>query len=357
MKIFERHLASEIYVATALATLAFLGLFGFFDLIGELSYLGRGGYELRDAMVFVVMRLPGRAYEILPIGVLIGTLFALTRLARDSEITVLRTSGLSTTEFLISLFRIAVVFVLLTLAIGEFVVPFAEKTAQTFRLQAMGSLVGQNFRSGLWVKDDLSFVNVREVSPNAGLKGIRIYAFDPEFRLQSITEAESGNYLGEQRWHLAKLVRTEFHADRAKVERLESITWSSALNPEMVSTLMVNPDRMSLQTLYRYVTFLDNNQQKSTQYEIALWKKLIYPLATLVMMMLALPFAYMQDRMGAVGAYVFSGIMLGIGFHLLNGLFASLGVINSWTPFYSAITPSIIFLLAGASMLWWVERR
>ena len=357
VKVFERHLARAIYVATALVTLAFLGLFGFFDLIGELNYLGKGGYQLRDAMVFVVMTLPGRAYEILPISVLIGTLYALTRLARDSEITVLRASGLSTAEFLGSLIRIAAVFVLLTLAIGELVVPFTEKTAQSLRLQAMGSLVGQNFRSGLWVKDDLSFVNVREVSPSAGLKGIRIYAFDQEFRLQSITEAETGSYLGEQKWRLAKLVRTEFHADRAKVERHESLTWSSALNPELVSVLMVNPDRMSLPTLYRYVTFLDNNQQKSTQYEIAFWKKLIYPLATLVMMMLALPFAYMQDRMGAVSVRVFSGIMLGIGFHLLNGLFASLGVINSWIPFYSAITPSIIFLLAGASMLWWVERR
>lgn len=357
VRVFERHLAREIYLATALVTLAFLTLFGFFDLIAELTFLGKGGYRLLDAMGFVVMTLPGRAYEILPISVLIGSLYALTRLARDSEITVMRASGLSTTEFLTGLIRIAAAFVLLTLALGELVVPYAEKTAQSMRLQAMGSLVGQSFRSGLWVKDELSFVNVREVSPTAGLKGIRIYQFDTEFRLQSITEAESGTYLGDQRWRLAKLVRTEFHADRAQVDRLEELTWSSALNPELVSVLLVNPDRMSLPTLYRYVTFLDNNQQKSTQYEIALWKKLIYPLASMVMMMLALPFAYMQDRMGSVSVRVFSGIMLGIGFHLLNGLFASLGVINNWTPFYSAITPSIIFLLAGASMLWWVERR
>jgi lipopolysaccharide export system permease protein len=88
-----------------------------------------------------------------------------------------------------------------------------------------------------------------------------------------------------------------------------------------------------------------------------MWKKLIYPLAALVMMALALPFAYMQDRMGAVSIRVFAGIMLGIGFHMLNGLFSSLGVINSWPPFFSAITPSVLFLMAAASMLWWVERR
>ncbi len=91
-----------------------------------------------------------------------------------------------------------------------------------------------------------------------------------------------------------------------------------------------------------------DNQQKTQRYEIALWKKLIYPLAVLVMMALALPFAYMQDRMGAVSVKVFAGIMLGIAFHMLNGLFSSLGVINSWPPFFSAITPSALFLLAAA---------
>ena len=357
LRVFERHLAREIYSATALVTVAFLALFGFFDLIAELADIGKGGYQLRDALTFVTLTMPGRIYEILPISVLIGSLYALTHLARDSEITVLRASGLSTTEFLVSLVRISFVFVIITLALGELVVPPAEKAAQAMRLKAMGSIVGQNFRSGLWVKDDLSFVNVREVSPDAGLKGIRIYAFDSDLRLKSISEADSGSYLGEQRWRLLDLVRTEFLADGAKVERLESIEWQSGLNPDLVSVLMVNPERMSLPTLYRYVSFLDNNQQKSARYEIALWKKLIYPLAAVVMMVLALPFAYMQDRMGAVNVRVFAGIMLGIGFYMLNGLFSSLGVINSWQPVYSAITPSVIFLLAGASLLWWVERR
>lgn len=357
VKVFERHIGREIYSATALVTVAFLALFGFFDLIAELADVGKGGYQFWNALVFVALTLPGRTYEILPISVLIGSLYALTHLARDSEITVLRSSGLSTGSFLWSLMRIALAFVVITLALGELVVPPAEKAAQAMRLKAMGSIVGQNFRSGLWVKDDLSFVNVREVSPDAGLKGVRIYAFDADFRLKSISEAESGIYQGDQKWRLSGLVRTEFSSDGAKVERWDSFEWQSALNPDLVSVLMVNPERMSLPTLYRYVNFLDNNQQKSARYEIALWKKLVYPLAAVVMMILALPFAYMQDRMGAVNVRVFAGIMLGIGFHMLNGLFSSLGVINSWQPFYSAITPSVIFLLAGMTMLWWVERR
>ena len=151
--------------------------------------------------------------------------------------------------------------------------------------------------------------------------------------------------------------RTEFGGDAARVERFAEMTWKSAINPDLLSVLMVVPERMSVVNLYFYIRHLSGNQQKTVRYEIAVWKKLVYPLAALVMMALALPFAYMQDRMGAVSVRVFAGIMLGIGFHMLNGLFSSLGVINSWAPFFSAITPSVIFLVAATGLLWWVERR
>ena len=218
-------------------------------------------------------------------------------------------------------------------------------------------MIASEFRSGLWVKDDLSFINVRDVQPDAGLSGIRIYEFDTEFKLRSISDAAQGVYQGDKRWRLSGVRRTIFEAESAHIETQIETEWASGLTPDLVSVLMVVPERMSLLTLSRYVNYLGDNQRNTERYEIALWKKLIYPLATLVMMILALPFAYMQDRMGAVSVRVFAGIMLGIGFHMLNGLFSSLGVINSWPPFYSAITPSVIFLLAAGSLVWWAERR
>jgi lipopolysaccharide export system permease protein len=245
----------------------------------------------------------------------------------------------------------------LTLAVGEFLAPPAERMAQQLRLKAMGSLVAQEFRSGLWVRDERSFVNVREVLPDATLRAVRVFEFDDRFQLLSISQAERGRYLSGGTWSLEGVVRTVFSGDSARVEKYGQINWKSALNPDLLAVLLVVPERMSLVNLYLYVRHLSGNQQKTERYDIAMWKKLIYPLAALVMMALALPFAYMQDRMGAVTIRVFAGIMLGIGFHMLNGLFSSLGVINSWPPFFSAITPSVLFLMTAATMLWWVERR
>jgi lipopolysaccharide export system permease protein len=192
LKLYERHLAREIYASTALVLAAFLMLFAFFDLIHELESIGKGGYQLQHALGYVTLTLPGRLYELFPIGVLIGTLYALTMLARHSEITVLRAAGLSTRNLLGTLTKIGLVFVALTLAVGEFLAPPAERAAQQLRLKAMGSLVAQEFRSGLWVRDERSFVNVREVLPDASLQNVRVFEFDDRFQLLSISQAERG---------------------------------------------------------------------------------------------------------------------------------------------------------------------
>jgi lipopolysaccharide export system permease protein len=357
LQVFERYLAREIYAATALVLIAFLALFAFFDLVHELGDLGKGNYQLYQAVAYVLLTVPGYAYELFPIAVLIGTLYALTLLARHSEITVLRASGLSTGRMLISLAKIGSMFIVLTFLIGEFVAPPAERAAQQLRLKAMSSVVAQEFRSGLWVKDELAFVNVKEVLPDASLRGVRIYQFDRDYQLQSISEAEAGNYLPPDHWHLVNVVQTVFEGERTRVARLGEITWQSALNPDILTVLLVDPGRMSLVNLYRYTRHLSENQQKTQRYEIALWKKLIYPAAALVMMALALPFGYLHDRTGNVSIKVFFGVMLGVTFHMLNGLFSSLGVINSWPPLYAAVTPSVLFLFAAAAMTWWVERR
>jgi lipopolysaccharide export system permease protein len=359
LKVAERYLAREIYASTALVLTAFLMLFAFFDLIAELQNLGRGGYQLENVVAFVILTLPGRMYELAPIGVLIGTIYALTTLARHSEITVLRSSGLSTFGFIRLLMRIGLVFVAGTLAIGEFVAPPAERAAQQLRLKAMSSMVAQEFRSGLWVKDERSFVNVRNVQPDTKLRDVRIYEFDAEYRLTSISDAAIGEFVAPDHWKLGKVTRTIFAAngERSQVERLPEVMWKSALTPDILSVLLVVPDKMSVINLYQYIRHLAENQQKTERYVIALWKKMIYPLTSLVMMLLALPFSFLPTRGSTISLRVFTGIMLGIGFHMLNGLFSNLGVINEWTPVLSAVMPSTIFLLGASGMLWWVDRR
>jgi lipopolysaccharide export system permease protein len=358
MKIYRRYLAREVFASILLVLAAFLALFSFFDMINEVKNVGSSAsYQLHHAVFFVLLRVPGRVYELMPVAVLIGTLYALSSLARHSEITVLRASGMSTGNLLSGLLAVAAVFAAMTFLMGEVVAPPAERAAQQIKLQGRGKAVAQDLHSGLWVRDEKSFINVRTVLPNTDLRGIRIYDFDQDARLHTVTEAEQGVFVPPASWRLSGVVRTYIEDDRARLEKLPDMEWRSALNPDILSVLMVSPEKMSLLHLSAYTRHLTENKQKTQRYDIAMWKKVIYPLATLVMVALALPFGYTHNRVSGVGLKIFSGVMIGVLFHMLNGLFSNLGAINSWSPFLSAIAPSALFMLAAIGMIRWFERR
>jgi lipopolysaccharide export system permease protein len=357
VRTLERYLARQIYAATGFVLLGFLGLFGFFDLIGELADLGKADYHLRQVFTFVLLSAPTHAYELFPVVVLIGTLYVLSQLASNSEYTVMRASGLSPRRAAITLGKIGLAFVVLTFLIGEWIAPLSEEQAQKVKMRAMSGAIGQDLASGLWFKDEGSFINVREARQTNQLVGVRIYDFDADYRLQKITLAQRATYAGSGIWQLHDVARTHFTAEGPRIERLPLAEWRSRVNPEMLDALIVRPERMSAWALHKYTEHLAGNRQKTERYEIALWKKLFYPLAALVMMALALPFAYMQARAGMVGVKVFLGIMLGIFFHMLNSLFAHIGLLQNWPPLSAAVVPSAAFLTAAVLMMWWVERR
>jgi lipopolysaccharide export system permease protein len=357
MKTLRRYLAMEIIAATALVVLALVLLLSFFDLVEEMKDLGRGGYRMKHIALHVLLGAPNHIYEVFPIAALIGTLFALAQLVASSEYTVIRASGVSVTRFNMSLVSIGLVFAVVTFAFGEFIGPPAEQFAQRLRSLAIAGIVAQEFRSGLWVKDGRNFVNVGEVTPTSELRRIRIYEFDDEYRLRTLSLAERGTYLKDRMWSLTDVVTTTFEGQRTRVRRTPELEWYSVLEPQVLAMLLVRPDRMSAWSLWSYSQHLKENRQKALRYEIALWTKLMYPLAVLVMMVLALPFAVFQKRQGGVGARIFAGIMLGLAFFTANRLFGSLGLLYDWPAVFSAVTPTLVFLGLAVGMTWWQERR
>lgn len=357
MRTLRRYIASEIMVATALVVLALLMLFAFFDLVEEMKDLGRGGYRMKHIALHVLLSLPAHVYEVFPIAALIGTLFALAQLVASTEYTVIRASGVSLARLNAALLSIGLVFAVITFAFGEFIGPPAEQFAQRIRSLAIAGIVAQEFRSGLWVKDGRNFVNVGEVTPEAELKRVRIYEFDEDYRLRTLSLADHGKYLRERTWALTGVVRTTFEGQRTHVRQIPELEWNSVLEPQLLAMLLVRPDRMSAWSLYSYSQHLKENRQKALRYEIALWMKVMYPLAVLVMMVLAVPFAYFQKRQGGVGARIFTGIMLGLAFYTMNRLFGSLGLLYDWPAAVSAVTPTLLFLALALTMMWWQERR
>lgn len=358
MKRLTRYLAREIYVSIALVFSALLMLFAFLDLIHELNVMGHGNYSIGYVLLFVLLTVPGHIYELFPVAVLIGTIFALVQMAASSELTIYRSSGASLKQMVMALLRIGLPLVVLSFVVGEFLAPPSERMAQELRLKAQHAQVSlKEFRSGVWVKDGQSFVNVKNVMPDTSLRNISIYDFDANYHLRAITAARSAIYKEKNLWQLYGVTQTLFDAGGDRVNNQETMEWHSALNPNLLSVLLVVPEQMSAWNLYQYTEHLRDNHQKAGRYEIAMWGKLVYPFALLVMMLLALPFAAHHRREGGIGGKIFVGIVLGLSFHFIGKLFANLGALNEWSPLLSATAMPCLFLLLALGMLWQVERR
>jgi lipopolysaccharide export system permease protein len=358
MNLIRRYLVAEVFSATVFVFAALISLFALLDLIRELKDFGVGSYRLPQIIGHVLLSIPGHIYELFPLAVLIGAIFALAQFAANSEYTVIRTSGVSVSRFALVLAQIGIVFAIVNFLVGELIAPAAEQAAQRLRVRATTGIVASDFRSGLWVREPGRFVNILRPQSDLSLAGVRIYEFDDQHQLRSISQATRGTFQPkEERWLLQDVVRTSFENGRARVERIGEQQWTSVLTPALLGVLQVDPQRRSARDLYYYVQHLRESRQQTVRYEIALWTKFTYPLAVIVMLVLALPFAHLQRRVGGVGAKVFAGIMLGVAFHLLNRLVGHLGSIYEWPVVVSAIAPSVLFLVLALTMIWVLERR
>jgi lipopolysaccharide export system permease protein len=358
MKLLTRYLAREIYTSIALVFASLLMLFAFLDLIHELNMMGHGNYHIGYVLLFVLLTVPGHIYDLFPVAILIGTIFALVQMAANTELIVFRSSGASLRQMVGALVRIGLPLVLLSYLCGEVLAPPSERLAQSLRLKAQNAEVSlKEFRTGVWVKDERSYVNVKNVMPDTSLLNISIYEFDENYHLRAITEAKHAIFLAENRWQLEDVMQTRFNKLGTTVNNQPSMEWRSVLNPDLLSVLLVVPEQMSAWNLYQYVQHLRDNHQKTARYEIAMWTKLAYPFAVLVMMLLALPFAAHHRREGGISGKIFLGIVLGLSFHFIGRLFANLGALNDWQPLLSATSMPMLFLLLAAGMLWWTERR
>ncbi|KMY84972.1 putative Permease [Candidatus Paraburkholderia calva] len=382
MRIYERYFARQIYLAFIFILFAFSGLFFFFDLINELNTVGHGNYKFTLAVLRVALQTPSRFYEIIPVAALISAIYVFAQMAAASEFTIFRVSGLSTGSALRSLLKIGIPMVLVTYIIGEVVGPYADQLSECVRLKALGSSVSSNFQSGVWVRDTLTakengeqvtrLVNVGTLNPDATIANVRIYQFDPKFRLSNVRIAKSGVYEPPGHWKLTDVTDTQLaDADptalnpsdalnpiyRAKETTLPTYSLRSELTPNILSVLLVSPDRMSMFNLFRYIQHLTENHQDAQRYQIALWRKILYPFAVFVMLILSLPFAYLHTRAGVVGVKVFGGIMIGMSFQLFNTLFSHIGNLNTWPAPITAAAPALAYLVVSLIGLKWAERH
>jgi lipopolysaccharide export system permease protein len=372
MKTVRALLYRDIVASVLFVALAFLSLFFFVDFVDELEGVGQRGRTAWHAALAALLELPGHLYELLPIAVLIGSIYTLSRLAQTSEFTILRTGGLGPGRALRLLAVLGVAFGAVTFVVGDFVAPWAERQGVQLKARFTAGLsIGG---AGAWLKERRDAasgaagqarnvsVNVAAMGSRGALLDVRIFEFDDNGALVRRIAARQARVDPNGTWALQGAELTHWPgaddpgAARVMLSQHASLAWPSTLDERVVAAAVMPMGTMSTLELWRYSRHLSDQEQASQNQRIRFWRKALYPLSCLVMVALALPFAYLHARAGGVSLKVFGGIMLGISFVLLNNLTGHVGNLQGWTPWVAAAVPSLAYLLLSMTAFAWLVR-
>jgi lipopolysaccharide export system permease protein len=348
MQILDRYLAGTLIKSALLALFVLLALFAFFSLIDQLEETGRGSYGVADAVQYVALILPRLAVDLFPMASVIGAMATLGLLARNNELTVIRTAGVPQMRLALALVKGGLLLAVLAVVIAEAVAPGAEQAATYRRSLALSDQITLKSRYGFWTRDGRSYINIRKILPGDRFEDIYIYEFDVESRLRSSAHARGARYVDGQ-WQLIDLRQSRIDGERVVGMSTPLAAWTSLLNPDVIHLVVIKPEHLSLPGLLDYIGYLKRNNQNAMRHEQALWRKITYPFTILALIMLAVPLVRASARPAAVGRLVFIGTLIGVLFHLFQQMMVHLGVVYQLHPALSTVLP--VALLLGATIL------
>lgn len=379
MKVLTRHVAKEVLIATLFVLVALVALIAFFDLVSQARNIGNR-YSISMALFLTMLKLPSRLYEVMPIAALLGAVYTMSRLASNSEFTIMRVAGLSPFRLAGMMTVPALILIAMTYCLGEWLTPAADMMRNDMdNILFNRKLSARGYSSGVWVKDNVKeqqnagqatvrFVNVHNLiaGEHSRTGAWRVFEFDKDGSLIRVLHAPEASYISGRGWHL-KDAKVETlpkitHDETPMVEKSSArkdvdLMLPSEMRPEILGVLTIKPERMGISDLWQYIAHLKETKQTSDRYLVALWSKVFYPLAIFVMLAVAMPFAYLNTRSGGVSIKIFAGLMIGISFYALNNIFSFLGVLNTWHPMVVAVVPTSVMLICAAVALWLLERR
>lgn len=350
LTLMERYIATSMLKATGMTLLVLVILLVFFGLLDEAEDVGRGAYRMVDAFLVAMLSAPRYVFEAFPVAALVGSLIGLGAMGAHGELVAMRGAGFSLRQIVIAVMKAGVLMMVAVFLFGELVAPAAEQWGEQHRMERIKQKVTLKTKYGFWARDGQAFVNIRTILPGARLEDIYIYEFDGEQRLTLATHAERAEYRGNH-WQMFGIRQSQISETGVSERQLEQARWDSLLDPALLSTVVVQPTMLPITQLRHYIRVMKANGQSATDYEVAFWIKLATPLATLVMLFIAVPFVLAHQRFASMGQRVFLGVMLGMAFYLLNRGMSYVAVVYDFSPVFSALLPAIAFLGFGIAMM------
>jgi lipopolysaccharide export system permease protein len=348
-----KRLRGYLWWSVMMPALAMLGVLvaldSLFSMVHELEFL-RGDYQVLQALQYVFTSIPHRAAEFLPMAVLLGTLLGLGFLANSGELTVIRAAGVSQYRIGWLVLRPALFLLLLGLLNGEYLAPYAQQVAHSNRSLAESS--GEAIRSkfGYWHRDGSEFIHINAVQPNGVLYGVPRYRFKGEQALEELVYVERAIYQGDA-WFLEGIRGTRLQDDRAESYAESTAVWETNLTPELLSYVILEPEHLSFSKLYQYGAYLGSQGLDGAEYKLAFWQKLMVPVASIGMVLIAISFVFGPLREVTMGLRLTAGIVASLVFHYGQQFFGHLSIVFDASPFLAATVPALLCVFAGLLLM------
>ena len=347
----DRYIGSSVFMAILAVLGIILGLatlFAFIDEMGEIS----DTYTLLDATSYILLTAPRRLYDMLPMAALIGCLIGLGSLASNSELTIMRAAGVSIGRIVWAVMKPMLILMVVGVVIGEYVAPATEVTAQANRSLAQGSGDAQSAKHGLWHRQGDEFIHVNSVQPNGLLYGVTRYRFDKERHMLSASFAKRGEF-DKDHWQLSDVTTTVFHDKSTEVVTTPVERWEIALSPQLLDTVVMAPESLSISGLWGYIHYLADQGLSNGRYWLAFWVKVLQPLVTAALVLMAISFIFGPLRSVTLGQRVFTGVLVGFTFRIAQDLLGPSSLVFGFSPLFAVLIPAGVCALAGV----WLLRR
>lgn len=339
---------TTVLASILMVWLVITGLDAVVQLMRQLGNVGKNGYTVTNAVIYVLVTFPRRLYEMFGNAALIGGLLGLGGLAATNEITALRACGLSKLRIAVSAVGVVAILIAGVVILGETAAPWGDQQAQAMQLRMRSNNVGTGGASGLWARDGERIVNAKGVTVErtkthnaVQLHDVRVFTLTPDGQVQRFDWAQTAEHDGRQ-WVMDKVRSTTLDDKGTHSTTVASVRWDSKLNPQVLELSVIQPQYQPMRDLRRNINYLEQNGQNSGVYANAFWGRALYPLNVLVLVLCAMPFSFGTLRSGGLGKRMFIGMLLAIGWYFLQKAMVSFGTVYGVSPLLANVLPALI---------------
>lgn len=352
MNVLTKYIVVEILKASLVAILVLMSLYNILAFAHEMGDLGKEDYGLKQIILYLLLTTPKAVYQLMPSAALLASLVVLGAMVSNHELVAMRVATFSIVAIVKAVVLAAVVLVMLSTTINEFVVPIAEHTAHTIKTKSLKKEVLSGDIRGFWLRDKNTYINVQQMLGYGKLADIILYELN-EHSVHTIKYVRRATYVESKHLLLEDVAQTKISKNKAIADKFDKMTWETIIDQDSLNTDvgLISTEDLSTYNLFKRMQILKNKDKESPALALVFWNRLADPLVIVMMLLVAVPIVIKENRGFGIGSRIIVGALFGVGFHLFSKIVGHAGLVYGYDPMFVGIFPSMVITIIAISVI------